>query len=133
MKSMAILLTASCLLPLATVAQEPTQQIMKAYCETPPYYPTQGGENCRSDWQQMTAPEGYVFAKESASGGVTSSIPGEKAVCDLEWDLMRDVLPNIPQPARVKLRAYGEMNQGYGEGGHTRCEYRIPLVKVMTN
>lgn len=114
----------------AAVAQDITPQVLRAYCETPPYYPTKGGVNCRSEWQEIRAPQGYVFGKDSITGGLTSTQGGEHGECILEWGEPRDVIPGIKQPSFVRLQAYGEMNHGFGEGGHSRCEYKLPLVGI---
>lgn len=126
----ALVLASILVLPNPAISQEPTEQVLRAYCETPPYNPGGGGKNCWSEWQEIKAPEGYVFAKDSATGGLLSTQGGEHGECIVEWSEPREIIPNVTQPSKVRMRAYGEMNHGIGEGGHSRCEYKIKLVKI---
>lgn len=117
--------------PTALLAQDVvTEQILRAYCETPPYWPGGGGKNCHSEWHEMAAPSGFVFAKSSLQGGMTSRSGNEHYECTIEWLDDREVIPGIMQPSRVRWKAYGEMNHGSGAGGHTRCEYSVSLVRL---
>lgn len=130
MKMMSIVLSLA-MFPMASIAQEvTTEQTLRAYCETPPYWPGGGGKNCHSEWHEMTAPSGFVFAKDSLKGGMTSRSGDEHYECTVLWFDYREVIPGITQPSRVRWKAYGEMNHGSGAGGHTRCEYTVSLVRL---
>lgn len=131
MKKLATALACIFLSSGAALAQNITPQVLRAYCETPPHWTGGAGQNCRSEWQEIRAPKGYVFAKDGISGGLTSTQGGEHGECILEWGEWSDVVPGIKQPAFVRMQAYGEMNHGDGEGGHSRCEYTVPLVKIQ--
>ncbi|MTH35557.1 hypothetical protein GL279_13195 [Paracoccus limosus] len=120
---------AALLLAQPALSQVVTQQKPSAYCETPPYT-GQGGKNCHSVWQEITAPPGYIFEKDSLKGGITSIIPGEHGECTTEWQDERKVIPGLTQPGRIRLKAYGERNSGFGTGGHTKCEYTVNMLKL---
>jgi hypothetical protein len=84
-----------------------------------------------SEWSELTAPAGHAIAKESVTGGITSSAGSENR-CETQFSENVNVLPNFPQPTKFKLRAHSYSSPGsFGGGGHTNCRYVVPFVTIQ--
>lgn len=88
---------------------------------------------CHSQAQTVTAPAGYVLAKETASGGLTSK-NGSEYGCLVDWADPVDVIPGVPQPRTITLVAHARSPEGHATGaGWAECKYTVNMVPLPSH
>lgn len=88
---------------------------------------------CDSERQTTTAPAGYVLAKETVSGGLTSG-NGSEQECHVGWADPIDVIPGVPQPRTITLVAHARSPKGHWAGrGWATCKFTVNMVPVPSS
>jgi hypothetical protein len=83
-----------------------------------------------SAWSELTAPPGYAIAKESIKR--ETNFNGSKNWCQEEFSDNVDVIPGVPQPTKIRLRAHAYSHEGhFGGAGHSNCYFTVSFVKIQ--
>ena len=129
--SLAIITAFAAWLPVAKA--DVVSQVMTAECTSKATGGNGARNACDTRWEVFTAPEGYVFAKETLKGGETSG-NGSEHECRVRWGSYVEVIPGslITQPTIFKLQAHARSPKGYFTGrGWENCEYTVKLTKYI--
>ncbi len=125
-----ILVCAGLTIPRNAAAQG-TVQALAPECTTRGTNWGGSGNDCYSRWQELRAPAGFVFSKDSLTG--TEERNGRNNRCEVSWSEEREVIPGIKQPTVVAMRAHvlspGGMDKS-GARGWTKCNYTVNLVRI---
>lgn len=85
---------------------------------------------CDSQVQKVTAPDGYVLAKETAKGGLSSG-NGSEQECRVRFTDNVEVIPGLPQPRSIELQAHARSPKGHASGrGWAVCSYSVNMVPL---
>jgi hypothetical protein len=85
---------------------------------------------CDSERQIVTAPAGYVLAKETLSGGLAEG-NGSEQECHVGWADQIDVIPGVPQPRTITLLAHARSPKGHWSGrGWAKCKFTVNMVPL---
>ena len=115
---------------VANAAVVPTEQVIAAECTSKGTEIGGARNTCFSHVSVLHAPAGFVFSKDSISGGFTSR-KGSEYSCYIKWDDWRDVVPGIAQPTTVTLQAHARSPRHHrGSRGWAKCRYTISLVRL---
>ena len=107
-----------------------TSQKITAECTTKATGMDGKRHGCSSKWSIITAPTGFVFAKDTFKGGKVSK-SGSEHSCQTVWEGDREVVPGVKQPTVLKIRAKARSPKGYNSGrGWVNCEFSVQLVRL---
>jgi len=108
-----------------------TPQTIAADCTTDATAGNGVRHGCESNVSKLTAPDGFVFAEKTLTGGETSGAGSEHS-CNLSWGDYMEVIPGtgIQQPRTVTLQAKARGPKGHFAGrGWAKCSYTVNLAK----
>ncbi|TBZ30951.1 hypothetical protein E0H47_31600 [Rhizobium leguminosarum bv. viciae] len=106
-------------------------QVIAAECTTDATGVDGRRKACDSAWTVISAPDGYVFAKETLSGGEASA-NGSEHECRVKWGKQEEILPGskIMQPTELSLQAHARSPKGHASGrGWEKCKYSVTMSK----
>lgn len=86
-----------------------------------------------SDWDQVTAPEGFAINKDKIKREAVSE-RGSENRDEVVFSDYVEILPGtgVELPRTVKVRAFARSSRGHGGGGgHTHYKYEVPFVKIQ--
>lgn len=118
----------------AAQAQTPAPQTITAECTTKETGADGARHGCDSQVSRLTAPDGFVYAVNTAAGGETSGAGSEHS-CSLGWADWVEIIPGseIKQPRTVTLSSHARGPKGHLSGrGWAKCSYTIKLSKYTT-
>ncbi|MET1116163.1 MAG: hypothetical protein ABWY08_14595 [Comamonas sp.] len=119
--------------PCCVLAQSSEIKTISAECTTEPTGISGERYNCDSDVSVLRAPEGFVFAVDTASASETSGAGSEHS-CNLGWDDWVEVIPGtqITQPRKMTLSAHARGPSGHLAGrGWAKCKYTVMLSRYL--
>ena len=126
----AIMLMASNILVHAETAAQTLK--VSAQCTTEGTELSGVRHGCQSEVQSVTAPKGYVLARDTLSGGETGANGSEPNPCRISFSDSVEVIPGVPQPRTVHLQAHARSPKGHGSGrGWATCVYSIRMVPLI--
>lgn len=118
----------------SVAAQAPEPQTVTAECTTKETGADGKRHGCDSAWAELRAPEGFVFAEKSLTGGEWSGA-GSEHNCLLRWDEYVEIIPGsaIEQPRVLRLAAHARSPKGHLSGrGWSKCKYTVKLSKYTS-
>mgnify|MGYP003554402402 CR=1 FL=1 len=113
------------------LAQAPEPQTFTAECTTKETGVDGVRHGCSSETAMLRAPQGFVFAERTLTGGEISGAGSEHS-CNLAWDEYVEIVPGseIQQPRVVKLSAKARSPKGRAAGrGWAKCKFTVKLSK----
>jgi len=119
--------------PGYALAQAPELQTITAECTTEATGINGVRHNCDSDVSTLRAPDGFVFAVNTASAAETSGAGSEHS-CNLGWEDWVEVIPGtqITQPRKMTLYAHARGPGGHLSGrGWAKCRYTVLLSRYV--
>ncbi|RUU30394.1 hypothetical protein [Mesorhizobium sp. M6A.T.Ce.TU.016.01.1.1] len=118
---------------LASAAEKhpaPQAVVITAQCTTDATKGDGRRKACDSQVQFFTAPEGYVLAKETLTGGLKEANGSEKE-CRVTFSDNIEVIPGVPQPRKIRLQAHARSPHGHWSGrGWATCVHTIDMVPL---